>query len=210
MYKLGRRFEWCGVVQCKCPPWLAGSGCWVLGAGWMGDMGGVASCSCLVVECISWHPVGGAGRRHDRTQCPGCRICPVEGRQAAGARFGACSANQLNHFVNDSRLPASARPPHLCRWSLRCWAQLRFLCVSIARRPRRRIFCPHLDLERRGVGSSVHVWARQRPPYQGGHNGRELGHCTFCGVLSAVRLRLRLPSIFRRRRSFFLGFAGWA
>jgi hypothetical protein len=50
----------------------------------------------------------------------------------------------------------------------------------------------------------------QRPPYQGGHNGRELGHGTFCGVLSAVRLGLRLPSIFRRRRSFFLGFAGWA
>jgi hypothetical protein len=33
----------------------------------------------------------------------------------------------------------------------------------------------------------------QRPPYQGGHNGRELGHGTFCGVLSAVRLGLRLP-----------------
>ena len=51
----------------------------------------------------------------------------------------------------------------------------------------------------------------QRPPYQGGgHNGSELGHGTFCGFLSAVRLGLRLPSIFRRRRSFILGFAGWA
>jgi hypothetical protein len=36
---------------------------------------------------------------------------------AAGARFGVCSAIQLNHFVIDSRLPASARPPHLCPWS---------------------------------------------------------------------------------------------
>jgi hypothetical protein len=45
---------------------------------------------------------------------------------------------------------------------------------------------------------------------RGGGNGRELGHGTFCGILSAVRLGLRLPSIFRRRRSFFLGFAGWA
>jgi hypothetical protein len=53
-------------------------------------------------------------------------------------------------------------------------------------------------------------FALQRPPYQGGHNGRDLGHVTFCGILSAVRLGMRLPSIFRRRRSFFLGFAGWA
>jgi hypothetical protein len=33
---------------------------------------------------------------------------------AAGARFGACSAIQLNHFVIDSRLPASVRRERLC------------------------------------------------------------------------------------------------
>ena len=53
-------------------------------------------------------------------------------------------------------------------------------------------------------------WVVQQPPYQGDHNGRKLRHGTFCGILSAARLGLRLPSIFRRRRSFFLGFAGWA
>ena len=56
--------------------------------------------------------------------------------------------------------------------------------------------------------SRVRSLTSQRPPYQGDHNGRELGHGTFCGFLSAVRLGLRLPSI--SRRSFFLGFAGWA
>jgi hypothetical protein len=50
--------------------------------------------------------------------------------------------------------------------------------------------------------------AGQQPPYQGGHNGRKLRHGTFCGILSAVRLGLRLPSIFRRRRSSFFGL--WA
>jgi hypothetical protein len=29
----------------------------------------------------------------DRTQCPGCRVCPVVG--AAGARLGACSASHM-------------------------------------------------------------------------------------------------------------------
>jgi hypothetical protein len=37
-------------------------------------------------------PQGGesAASRTDRTQCPGCQVCPVVG--AAGARLGACSA----------------------------------------------------------------------------------------------------------------------
>jgi hypothetical protein len=46
---------------------------------------------------------------------------------------------------------------------------------------------------------------KQRPPYQGVHNGRELRHSTFCCFLSAVCLALWLPSIFRRRRSFPAG-----
>jgi hypothetical protein len=75
-------------------------------------------------------------------------------------------------------LPASARPPYLCPWSVRFWvrgSQLRFLCVSIARRPRpganseflieelrRRIFCPRLSAAPRAVSSHIVTFRRQR------------------------------------------------
>jgi hypothetical protein len=39
------------------------------------------------------------------------------GRGGRGPAWGLLS-HPCNHFVNDSRLPAPARPPHLCRWSL--------------------------------------------------------------------------------------------
>jgi hypothetical protein len=57
---------------------------------------------------------------------------------AAGARFGACSANQLNHFVIDSRLPAPARPPHLCPWSV---------TLVKAKMPSEQIVC-HIYIQR--------------------------------------------------------------
>jgi hypothetical protein len=48
----------------------------------------------------------------------------------------------------------------------------------------------------------------QQPREQGGANGRKFGNDSFFGIRSAVRLGLRLPSISRLRRNFFLGFAG--
>jgi hypothetical protein len=58
---------------------------------------------------------------HDRL---GAGSAPWYG--AAGARFGVCSQwmalGYPIHFVLHSRLPASARPPHLRRWSVRYWA----------------------------------------------------------------------------------------
>jgi hypothetical protein len=49
----------------------------------------------------------------DRTQCPAWvpRLCPVVGRQGPG--LGPAQPSICKHFVIDSRLPASARPPHL-------------------------------------------------------------------------------------------------
>ena len=46
----------------------------------------------------------------------------------------------------------------------------------------------------------------QQPREQGGPNGRKFGNGSFCGIHSAVRLGLELPSISRRRRRFFGGF----
>jgi hypothetical protein len=53
------------------------------------------------------------------SQCPGCRLCLVVGGGTAGARLGPARQPPIcKHFVIDSRLPASARPPHLCPWSV--------------------------------------------------------------------------------------------
>jgi hypothetical protein len=60
-----------------------------------------------------------------------------------------------------------------------------------------------------GRGSDVCAVDRrgaQQPKNQPTPRRTELRHGVISGVLSAVRLGLRLPSIFRRRRSFFLGF----
>jgi hypothetical protein len=99
----------------------------------------------------------------DRTQCPGCRICPVVGAAGRGPAWGLLS-HPCNHFVIDSRLPASARPPHLCRWSLRFWATVtlplrKYRSAPSARaaflieEPRRRIFCPRLGAAPRAASS---------------------------------------------------------
>jgi hypothetical protein len=62
-----------------------------------------------------------------------------------------------------------------------------------------------LTQQSRSTGRRRRRGAQQQPPYQGGHNGRKLRHGTFCGVLSAVRLGLRLPSYLPPQAELFLG-----
>jgi hypothetical protein len=57
-----------------------------------------------------------------------------------------------------------------------------------------------------GVGPVPEGW--QQPGDQPTTRRTELRHGTSCGIFSAVCLGLLLPSIFRRRRSFFFGLPG--
>jgi hypothetical protein len=63
-----------------------------------------------------------------------------------------------------------------------------------------------VDRKGRGTASKTFPSTKQRGADQPNPRRTKFGHGTFCGIRSAVRLGLQLPSIFRRRRRFFGGF----
>ena len=102
----------------------------------------------------------------DRTQCPGCRVCPVVG--AAGARLGACSASHMYPLcapLTFASIGKTAAPVSVVSQVL----GHSNASSALARRPRRerslieesrrRIFCPRLSLSAAPRAASSH---RQR------------------------------------------------
>jgi hypothetical protein len=133
----------------------------------------VASLKTPVVPGLARNPAL-AMPSDDRTQCPGCRICPVVG--AAGTRHGACSAIHVNTLWSTHACQHRQDRRTCVGGHSGQGPQLRFLCVSIARRPRRerslieesrrRISCPRLGAAPR---ASLSTYERTYRP-----NGRFL------------------------------------